>query len=274
MSNTIYATFATESDAERASGALMDHGVQAADISFVMPEHPAYFGQGTEMPTTRVEPNMAPPAVPLDYDLPVIDVPIPGPVPRENYETRPVEGNYGVETDYRPLNPEPPAAPNLEPVTSARTAAIPGNTWIGTAEHESRTHIVDQNRTEPTASYGLSTTTAGDAEKGALEGAAVGVGLGILLGLATVAIPGVGLVAGAGALVAGLAAATGVAGGIAGGVYGYLTDMGVPPANARVLSDHLEAGGLVLSINMTGEVREDEVMELLRKYNATSVQTF
>jgi hypothetical protein len=274
MANTIYATFATESDAERASGALMDHGVQAADISFVLPEHPAFFGEGTAIPSTRTLDTLPPPT---NYDLPVIDVPIPGP-PLTNieYGTRPAENTFGIESGFRNPNPPPVTMGGAmqETVTTARTATIPGDTWIDTVEHERRDHIVDLNRSEPAAATGISTTTPGDAGKGALEGAAMGVGLGILLGLAVIAIPGVGLVAGTGALIAGLAAATGAAGGIAGGVYGYLADLGVPAAHARILSDHLVSGGLILGINVTGDVSQDEIIELLGKYGATSVQAF
>ena len=122
----------------------------------------------------------------------------------------------------------------------------------------------------PRAADGISTTTAGDAAKGAAGGAGIGLGLGILLGIAAVMIPGVGLVAGSGALVAALAAATGVAGGVAGGIYGFLADLGVPPHNARLLSEHLDNGGVVLHIHTGGSVPETEIMRLLNKYGATS----
>lgn len=38
MTNTLYASFSTTSDAERAAGALLDHGVRQEDISFVANE--------------------------------------------------------------------------------------------------------------------------------------------------------------------------------------------------------------------------------------------
>jgi hypothetical protein len=38
MVQTIYATFPTEREAERAAGALMDHGVSSSDISFIVPD--------------------------------------------------------------------------------------------------------------------------------------------------------------------------------------------------------------------------------------------
>ena len=131
---------------------------------------------------------------------------------------------------------------------------------------------MESNRTN--AADGISTTTAGDAAKGAVGGAGLGIGLGILLGIAAVMVPGVGLAAGAGALVAGLAAATGVAGGIAGGVYGYLADLGIPAHNARLLSDHLKEGGVLLHIEVAGDVAVNDIMQILTKYDATSAQGF
>ena len=38
MSHTLYASFATTSDAERAAGALLDHGLRAEDVSFIANE--------------------------------------------------------------------------------------------------------------------------------------------------------------------------------------------------------------------------------------------
>lgn len=38
MSHTLYASFATTSDAERAAGALLDHGLRAEDLSFIANE--------------------------------------------------------------------------------------------------------------------------------------------------------------------------------------------------------------------------------------------
>jgi hypothetical protein len=141
-------------------------------------------------------------------------------------------------------------------------------------EHESRAHIIDMETERPSAADGISTTTAGDAALGAAGGAGIGVGLGILLGMATVAIPGVGFAAGSAALVATLAAATAVAGGIAGGVVGYLVDLGIPQQNARLISDHLLSGGVVLHVDVPGPVLEQDIMQTLTKYGATSAQGF
>src|SRR6185369_2999416 len=64
-----------------------------------------------------------------------------------------------------------------------------------------------QDSTEHAAKSGISTTTPGDAASGASKGAGIGLGVGIAAALASIFIPGFGLVAGGGAL------ATAIAGG-------------------------------------------------------------
>jgi hypothetical protein len=299
MANTIYATFLTEADAERAAGALMDHGIAAEDISFVLPENLQTVETHTTHPVSRTHSVDAapPPAAPLPDSIPVTDTYVPSAPPLPNATVLSPGRDSNVAEGVRPgytydalgavlpdrpvgsagITATPVAAPN-PPVEvrehSSDRATIPADTPLDTMEHDTRAHIMDMNRHLPDAASGVTTTTAGDAAKGALEGAGIGVGLGILLGLAAVAIPGIGLVAGAGALVAGLAAATGAAGGIAGGVYGYLADMGLPPDTARLLSDHLKAGGPVLSITASGPLMDEEIVRLLKKYGATSAQGF
>ena len=279
MARSIYATFKTEEQAERATGALLDHGVAAEDVSFVISDplmHPTVFH-----PEPRTTPN-TPPQVDV---VPPAPIPIPGthaprpsamPVRAEDLRNRPVPT---TAQDAVPARTGETSAGNVETrpmeyASAARTAVIPGNTPSEVAQHEHRAHIIDMEADRPRAADGISTTTAGDAAKGAAGGAGIGLGLGILLGIAAVMIPGVGLVAGSGALVAALAAATGVAGGVAGGVYGFLADLGVPPHNARLLSEHLDNGGVVLHIHTGGSVPETEIMRLLNKYEATSAEGF
>ena len=286
MPNTIYATFTTEHDAERAAGALMDHGLAAEDLSFVLPEHmpSAPIMDTAGMPRIHSVEAAPPPSNPVvnDYALPEISAPLPPPLPPLTVPppVMPTTNEVGMPAHYHydalgAVIPEENLAgttvlaPPDKPVLSA-------NAPLDTVEHDHRshTHVVDMNREMPSAASGISTTTTGDAAKGALEGAGIGVGLGILLGLATIAIPGIGLVAGAGALVAGLAAATGAAGGVAGGVYGYLADLGLPPDTARHLGEQLKAGQIILSVHVAGDVPTDEIVRLLRKYHATSAQAF
>jgi hypothetical protein len=281
MSNTLYATFATVDDAERAAGAIMDHGANAQDISFIVPERahvdyptpPAYElgaappGAGSASGFQSVERLLAS-GEPYTY----------GESPGSLDEAVPVRAGYHYDALGSQImdNTATATYPTRLAVKEREVgmATIPGNTPLETMEHEARPHIVDMNRNMPNAASGISTTTGRDAAKGAAEGAGIGLGLGLLIGLVTIAIPGVGLVAGAGMLAAGLAAATGVAGGIAGGVYGYLHDLGIPEDKARELDTHLATGGPVLSVTLTGQLLETEIVQLLRKYNATSVESF
>jgi hypothetical protein len=280
---TIYATFATESEAEKAAGALLDHGITGTEISFILPGggEPArspYAGAPIPTPPTSGTLANAPASTPvtLPSDIPVYDVPLPDTVASVNAPSRKIQTGPEPGSSYRydPLRPSVPN-PSMAQATIPRPDVPPiaANTPIDVVEHDSR-HIVDMNRELPEAASGITTTTGADAAKGAAEGGAIGLGLGLLLGLAAVAVPGIGWVAGAGALVAGLTAATGVAGGIAGGVYGYLKDMGIPQHVARRLSDHLETGGPILSVTVSGVVTEGEVITLLKKYGATSAEAF
>jgi hypothetical protein len=327
MATTIYATFPSEADAERAAGALMDHGVNAADISFIIPEaiqpahtayHGAYIPTGPDSSTPYNAPASYPATAPAD--IPVPDPAVPsapayptfashpsqiGQAPTE-VQTAPgfrYDADGAVVADPIPMNPPPPSsaalrtpvpAPALDgpavpftpvaavppttvasaPAQGSRLPTLAADTPIDVVEANHGPHIVDNTRAQAHAARGISTTTARDAEKGAIEGAGVGLGLGLLLGLATVAIPGVGLVAGAGALIAGLTAATGVAGAVAGGAYGWLNDMGLPPQYVQHLQNHLQSGGPILSIGITPAVPQTEIIRLLEKYGATSAQAF
>lgn len=301
--NSIYAAFLSVRDAERAAGALLDHGVRAASVSFIVPH-------GVEAPPIVAGTPHMPGAVPvspgyLPADLPVPNVGAPAPAP-----TASIDLNTGARVGedvsvthtapgyhYDALGDEIPDTRTTVPTTytppADRYDAIPINTPLRSAPNVAQTdiqamaadapidvveadhvHILDTQRAEPHAASGITTTTGRDAAKGAVEGAGIGLGLGALLGLAAIAIPGVGWVAGAGALVAGLAAATGAAGAVAGGAYGFLADLGLPPHVTQQLQTHLETGRPVLSVHLSDGLPETEVIQLLEKYGATSAQAF
>jgi len=293
MATTIYATFNTEHDAERAAGALMDHGVNAADVSFIIPgalqpAHTDYHGSAPSL-TDVPAPD---PGVPAATVLPPV-AGHPHLVGRAPTEVAPAPGyRYDaggvVVPDPIPMNVPPPSGAALAtpvhtipattvmgvPTHGSPIPTLAGDSSMDQVEADHNPHIIDNNRELPHAARGISTTTGRDAAKGAAEGAGLGVGLGILLGLAAVAIPGIGLVAGAGALVASLTAATAAAGVVAGGAYGFLNDMGLPPHAVTHLQNHLQSGGPVLSIGVTPAVPAAEIIELLEKYGATSAQVF
>ena len=127
------------------------------------------------------------------------------------------------------------------------------------------------------AKHGISTTTAGDAVSGAAQGAGIGLGVGAAIAIASLFIPGVGLVTGAGALSAalGAAAATAPAGATAGGVIGYLKDQGVPDEVATRYHQSVERGGAMIAIHLpSGTVSRSELELVLSKYQATDVGAY
>jgi hypothetical protein len=120
----------------------------------------------------------------------------------------------------------------------------------------------------------ITTTTAADAESGAVKGAGVGLGLGVLAGLAVLTIPGFGLVLGGGALASAIAAAGAAtaAGAIAGGVTGYLKDQGLPPDAVRTFTDKLAVGGTLLAVTLpSGTVDSVAAQEIISKYDGADV---
>jgi stress response protein YsnF len=128
---------------------------------------------------------------------------------------------------------------------------------------------------ELNAEHGVTTTTGADAAAGAGKGAGVGLAVGSLGALASLLIPGFGLVLGGGALATALATAAGTtaAGALAGGVAGFLEDQGVEADTARDYARHVEQGGAVIQVRLpSGELSEAEGEQILHKYNARNVQ--
>lgn len=121
------------------------------------------------------------------------------------------------------------------------------------------------------ATSGVTTTTSADAASGAGKGAGIGLGVGALAALASLVIPGFGLVTGGGALATALVSMAGatVGGAVAGGVAGFLQDQGVPHRIAVDSEDHLKNGRAVIAIQTpTGKLGEFEVREIVNKYSA------
>lgn len=135
----------------------------------------------------------------------------------------------------------------------------------------------DDHDVVETAKSGISTTTAGDAASGAMKGAGVGLGIGALAALASLFIPGFGLVTGGGALAMALGAAAGTtaAGAVAGGVAGYLVDQGVPEAAAVDYEKALEHGGAIIAISLpSNDVSRTDAEQILNKYQATNLSSY
>jgi uncharacterized membrane protein len=195
MSNTIYAAFNDPHQAEKAAGALLDHGLRAEDLSVVR--------------------------------------------------------HHGASTE-------------LHEIVNPRT---------GEVRHE---NAVDDD-IESTAEKGITTTTAKDAGAGAITGTAWGAGLGALAAIASLIVPGFGLVVGGGALAAalgGVAAGAG-AGAVAGAVTGFLKDQGVDEDAAGHYERTVGEGGALLAVALpSNDVDETAAREILAKYGAGNVNAY
>jgi uncharacterized membrane protein len=121
---------------------------------------------------------------------------------------------------------------------------------------------------------GVTTTTANDAATGALKGTGIGLGVGALGALASVFIPGYGLVFGSGALMtASLAAVgTGAGGGVAGAVTGYLKDQGLDESLVGEYKEALDNAGAVVGVEVVEDtVSPGKVKEILKKYEGRGI---
>lgn len=119
------------------------------------------------------------------------------------------------------------------------------------------------------ATEGITTTTTADAVEGAKKGGMVGLAAGALAGLASLVIPGYGLVIGGGALATAIGSAigAGAAGAAAGGVTGYLVDMGVDQKVAKDIDSIIENGGGLLTVLVSHQGAVG-VEKILIKYKA------
>jgi hypothetical protein len=151
---------------------------------------------------------------------------------------------------------------------------------IGVVFHEDYSHVQTSDTSEEsreirnTAEQGLTTTTPQDAASGAAKGAGIGLGVGVLAGLATLIVPGFGIVLGGGALAAALGAAVGTtaAGAVAGGAYGYLRDQGVEEATIHRYSTVLSGGGAIVSVVVPSNDVDGATIEgVLAKYGGADV---
>lgn len=116
----------------------------------------------------------------------------------------------------------------------------------------------------------LATEKPLDRGEGAGEGAVLGGLAGLLVGVVALAIPGAGplFIVGALASVVTSTVAGATAGAVTGGLLGALTDLGLPDADAKVYSEGVKAGGVIVTVNTD---RGDEARGILRAANATSV---
>jgi len=133
----------------------------------------------------------------------------------------------------------------------------------------------DHLKHEGHAKHGVTTTTGADAGAGAVKGAGAGLVVGAVAALASLMIPGFGLVTGGSALVTALGAAAGTtaAGALTGGVTGYLKDQGVDEPAARSYEDAIKNGGALVTLTLPSEkVSRIDAENILAKYGVGKIE--
>ncbi len=256
----LYASFTDAAMAEKAAGALLDYGVRQEDISLVANDQ---YGQTRE-----------------SYASQTTD-------PAYTVGTTGAFGAEGASAGYGAGEPALGTGSALGAVSSmeGRSVGVYNNpdSAAGTAgdlnpmDQGAPDSVASQGDVETAAKHGISTTTPEDAGEGAVKGTGIGLGVGILASLAALAVPGVGLVLGGGALAAALGATalTAGAGAIAGGATGYLKDQGVPADVAERYHGTVTGGGAVLSVNIpSGKVDLTGAESVLSKYGAADMNSY
>lgn len=314
MAQTIYASFADASLAEKAAGALLDYGVRQEDLSLVANNQygQARVTEGRNIDADTVNRNFrgdwggaasnttqsagdriaqagdrtvaaASGAVGADNTAANYNAAADDRAARAEIRAGEAgdDAGYrgGVAAPERPVGAVPVNTSYGSPTMVPVDTTVPSDTaYNDNAVAADRDDVDDENRGEESAAkHGFSTTTAGDAEVGAAKGAGWGLGIGILGIIASLAVPGVGWVAGGGALATAIGGAIGttVAGAIAGGVTGYLKDQGVPAQVAADYSKNVENGGALLAVNVpSGNVDVGTAEQVLNKYGASNVSSY
>jgi hypothetical protein len=287
---TIYAYFPDPDLAERATGALLDHGAQPGDISLVHHEshipddqssdrvdltHPAIrqttpgFATGSPVddgPSSAEQANGG--KRDGGADQMSLDTASPGAVedtsrahsaPPGVTETG-VARSEDLKRNERMSVEHFGATTPVEDLTEADApslrkrgeVAFPENDPRSTSHGERSGQERDERVPDLMAKVRPSPTTGADAGAGAVKGGAIGLGVGALAAMTTLFIPGVGWVIGGGALAAALggAAAVSGAGAAAGAVYGYFKDQGIREDAAQGFDRRFRAGGSILAVHM------------------------
>jgi len=105
--------------------------------------------------------------------------------------------------------------------------------------------------------------------KDAGVGAEIGGVLGLLAGISTVAIPGLGFIAGAGWL-AGALTGAGI-GAVTGGLVGALTHLGIPQADAVYYEEGIRRGGTLLAVR-TDDSGVANISRILNNAGAVNIE--
>jgi len=97
-------------------------------------------------------------------------------------------------------------------------------------------------------------------------GAAIGAGVGLLAGLASVAVPGIGLMLALGPVLAG-----GIVGAVAGGLVGSRVDIGVPALEARYYQEAVRRGGVLVSFAVEDQ-DQIRALDIVNKHHPVDIK--
>lgn len=146
--------------------------------------------------------------------------------------------------------------------------------FITSDQNLEKLYTADAAKQARERSKGVTTTTANDAATGGLKGAGAGLGIGALAGLASLFIPGSGLVFGGGALLTASLSAlgAGAAGGVAGAVTGYLKDQGLKDSLVGEYKDALTNHGAVVAVEVAkDDTSTEQIRRILTKYDGSGI---
>jgi hypothetical protein len=264
MPQTIYASFTDIEQAEKAAGALLDYGVLKEDLSLVGNTNRPQSQEeevGTAIPIYPGNPAMTG----LSYGV--------SPIPT----TAIMAYGEGFTNDDRLASGNAYEDEQTAEYDEMLRSPHDGDDDRYAGTNRLFDENIDNEYSDAMVKSGITTTTAEDAGAGAVKGTGIGLGLGVLAGIASLFIPGVGLVVGGGALAAaiGAAALTTGAGAVAGGVVGYLKDQGIGEVEAARYQQNIGAGGALVAVNLPSNGVDLQAAELvLHKYGATEITSY
>ncbi len=279
MAQTLYATFSNPSNAQSAAAEMLQMGIGKDEISLFYKKDGgvAESGQSVDLMDTR-------PTTPMqgtEFNH--------GPDPLGNglRQLSVSRIERGVDADiHHPAAERDPNAGMQEPAEprgsyldmSESNEPEPFSRGFNAVSDDSPPNV----KVDPDADAYRDTdtrikpgATIGDVGQGAAHGAGIGLGVGALAAVATMLIPGLGLVIGGGTLAAAMAAlVTGAgAGALAGGLAGFLTQQGVPQDEAARYAQIHEKGGAILAVSIFREDMREMVDQVLRKHGAVEVES-
>jgi len=183
------------------------------------------------------------------------------------------------ETDMIPATPQTfdklgasgsfdPLENNLRPAP----AHIQGTNITDSADSVTNANL----NTDHLSHLGVTTKSIADAAETAKKSALLGLGMGTIAALATLAVPGVGIVIGGGALAVGVAglAASASSGSVSGGIVGYLKDQGIPAEAIEAYERAYKDGGAIIQVDLDDEAHRPDIETLLRQTGAQNVHDY